>query len=151
MNYTDHHLDPHGGYVTDGGRQVERNAARVLDLYPAANVERTRDAIQIDIRTDTDGERGVTVLVTPEAYELRLPTIEWTAGAYGPADSTRYITRAKAHRLTDEVLASLLQEAIARRDAEFVPCRYCGCPTPPEHRHRDACHGCAEQHLGVDH
>jgi hypothetical protein len=151
MNHTDHHLTPHGGYVTDGGRQVERNAARVLDLYPTANVERTRDAVQIDIRTDADGERGITVLVTPEAYELRLPTIEWTAGACGPADSTRYIKRVKAQRLTDEALASRLQEAIARRDAEFVPCRYCGRPTPPEHQHRDACHGCAEQHLDVVH
>ena len=151
MNRIDHHLDPHDDYVTHGGRHVERNAARVLEHYSTAHIERTRDANQIDIRTDTDGERGVTVLVTPEAYELRLPTIEWTACAYGPAASTRYFKRVNAHRLTDEALASLLQEAIARRDAEFIPCRYCGRPTPPEHRHRDVCHGCAERHLGVVH
>ena len=120
MNPINPRLDPNERYATSGGRLVEANASRVLDLYPHAHVTRTRDAIQIDIRTDPDEARGATVLVTPEAYELRLPTIEWTAGAYGPAASTRYFKRVNGHRLTDEALASLLQETIARRDAEFI-------------------------------
>ena len=144
-------LDPDQQHPSDGGRLVERNAARVLDLYPHAHVSRTRDAIQIDIHTDPDGERGVTILVTPEAYELRLPTIEWTSGAYGPAASTRYLKRVTTRKASGEALEALIRDAIARRDAEFRPCRYCSRPTPPEHRHRDVCHACAERHLDIVH
>lgn len=151
MTSLDPRLDPDRQYASDGGRLVERNAARVLDLYPHAHVTRTRDAVQIDIHTDPDGERGVTILVTPEAYELRLPTTEWTAGAYGPVASTRYLKRVTVRKAEGDVLEELIQDAIARRDTEFIPCRYCGRPTPPEHRHRDACHGCAERHHGVVH
>lgn len=151
MSPTDPRLDADRRYATDGGRLVEANAARILDLYPNAHVARTRDVIQIDIRTDADEARGVTVLVTPEAYELRLPTVEWTAGPYGPAASSRYLKRVRARTAEGQALDELLGDAIARRDAEFVPCRYCGRPTAPEHRHRDTCHGCTEHHLGVIH
>ena len=151
MSLTGCPLDPNGTYASDGGRLVERNAARILEIYPLAHVERTRDAIQVDIRTSHAPERGLTILVTPEAYEIRLPTIEWTAGAYGPAASTRYLKRVRAGCVTDEAIRILLEDAIGRRDSEFVPCRYCGQPTPPEHRHGRACHACAERRLGVVH
>ena len=151
MTHPDPRLDPDRQYASDGGRLVERNAARVLDRFPRAQVTRTRDVIQIDIHTDPDGERGVTILVTPEAYELRLPTTEWTAGAYGPASSTRYLKRVTVRKAEGDALEELIREAIARRDAEFIPCRFCGPPTPPEPRQSDVCHGCAEAHLGVVH
>jgi hypothetical protein len=144
-------LDMGNDFVSEGGRLVEYNAARVLNLYPSAHVTRTRDAIQVDVRTDADEERGVTVLVTPEAFEIRLPTIEWTMGAYGPVHSTRYVKRVGADGLMDTALADLLANAITKRDAEFIPCRFCGTPTPPEHRHGKACHGCSERHLAVVH
>ena len=150
MNTPEPHLDL-GQHSSDGERLVEHHAARVLELYPLAHVSRTLDAIQIDIHTDPDGERGVTVLVTPEAYELRLPTTEWTAGAYGPAGSTRYLKRVTTRKTAGEALDAIIRDAIARRDAEFQPCRYCERPTPPEHSHRDVCHACAERHLRVDH
>ena len=150
MSSSDDRLDP-DAYASEGGRLVDRNAARILERYPVAHVERTRDTIQIDIRTSRDPERGVSIVVTPEAYELRLPTIEWTAGAYGPAPSTRYLKRVKVDNVSDKALAELIETAIARRDAEIIPCRYCSQPTPPEHRHGRACHGCAERQIGIVH
>ena len=60
-------------------------AERVLVVLPGAMLERTRDAIQFD----WGGEQGIVLLVGPEALELRLPTVEWTKGAYGPARSSR--------------------------------------------------------------
>jgi hypothetical protein len=130
MTPADDLLDPAGTHATEGERRVDRNVARVLELCPTTHVERTRDVIRVDIRTSHYPERGVTILVTPEAFELRLPTVEWTAGAYGPAASSRYLKRVRAERLTDEALVELIDDAIARRDAEIVPCRYCGQHTP---------------------
>ena len=77
-------FDPEGRYAADGSRLVERNAERVIALMPEGRIERTRDSLQIDI----GDERGIVVLVTPEAFEIRLPTVEWTCGAYGPAASS---------------------------------------------------------------
>ena len=69
-------LGPEEKYPSDGLRQVEINAERVLVLLPKSIVERTRDCIQLNC----DGEDGIVVLVTAEAIELRLPTVEWTMG-----------------------------------------------------------------------
>jgi hypothetical protein len=70
-------IDPDGRYPADGLRTVERRALCVLAMLPDARVERTRDAIQID----HGAEEGIVLLVTAEALELRLPTVEWTWGA----------------------------------------------------------------------
>lgn len=77
-------LDPENKYPSSGPLYVERNANRVLALLPESTIERTRDCIQIDC----GGEEGIVVLVTPEAIELKLPTIEWVS-SYWPATSSR--------------------------------------------------------------
>jgi hypothetical protein len=74
-------IDPRIEFPSEGLRQVERLALRVLKYLPLAEVTRTRDVIQLD----DGGEEGIIVLVTAEKVELRLPTVEWTQGAYGPA------------------------------------------------------------------
>jgi hypothetical protein len=76
---------------------VEVNADRVLAQLPKSTIERTRDCIQIDC----GGKEGIVILVTPEAIELRLPTIEWTRGAYGPAASSRLWKRVEISKITD--------------------------------------------------
>ena len=70
-------LDPEDKYPSEDPLQVEVNADRVLAQLPKSTIERTRDCIQIDC----GGQEGIVILVTPEAIELRLPTIEWTRGA----------------------------------------------------------------------
>ena len=138
-------FDSEDRYPADGLRRVEENAERVTALMPEGRIERTRDAIQIDV----NDERGVVVLVTPEALEIRLPTVEWTCGSHGPAASSRLWRRVKAENLSDEGLSELLQKASAARAAEFKKCRYCGELVPPERRTGRACHGCASGHEGI--
>jgi hypothetical protein len=130
------------GYLTT----ADLNAERVLPLLAEARVTRTPNVTEVVI----DGERGVVVLVTAEAFELRLPTVEWTAGTHAPAETSRLWRRLNANRLPDAELAAEIERARTARAAEFVPCRYCGRRTPPEYRvGEDVCHSCAEQHDGV--
>jgi len=140
-------LDPENKYPSDGLRHVERNANRVLALLSESTVERTRDCIQIYC----GGEKGIVILVTPEVIELRLPTVEWTMGSYGPAASSRLWKRIQESEITDRDLETLLIEALKERQNEFRNCRYCKESLPPEHMHDDVCHGCAEKYLGVVH
>lgn len=66
-------IDPDGKYDFGDLRHFEKFALRVFDLLPGAEVERTRDVIQIG----HGGDEGIIILVTPEVLELRLPTLEW--------------------------------------------------------------------------
>ena len=126
--------------------RVERNALRVLRLVTATSVERTRDVIQVDV----GDECGIVIVVTPDTIELRLPTIEWIHGAYGPRPSSRPWTRLDPDQLDDSELLASIDQARAAREAEFTVCRYCGLSFPPEHRiAEDVCHGCASAHEGV--
>lgn len=140
-------LDPEERYPSEGLRCVEKNAERVLFLLSESTVERTRDCIQIDC----GGEEGIVILVTPEVIELRLPTVEWTMGPYGPTASSRFWKRVEISKITDIELETLLKEAQKKRQSEFRNCRYCERRLPPEHMHGDVCHGCAEIYLGVVH
>lgn len=140
-------IDPEGRYQLGELRQFERFVLRVLDVLHDARVERARDVVQI---TEND-ERGIIVFVTPEAIELRLPTLEWPhPGIPGPC--SHLWKRVMWDRISDAELSQLLQEAQQARARQFTTCRFCGQQVPPEHRHeRDVCHGCAEAHLGIVH
>ena len=72
MNEKHIHVEPEEKYPSNDLRQAEKTAVRVLDMLPGAVVERTGDCIQIDY----DEEKGIIVLVTAEAIELRYPTVE---------------------------------------------------------------------------
>jgi len=143
-----HRVDPEHRYPADGLRTVEALALHVLERLPSGEVSRTRDVIQID----DGGEEGICLVITAEFLELRLPSIEWTCGAYGPARTSVLWKRVKWGGLSDERLDELLTTARRVRDAQFRKCRFCGERFPPERRHNgDVCHGCAEKHLGVVH
>lgn len=141
--------DRHFGLLelTGGGLRVEHNANRVLAILPGATVTRTEHVVQLEL----PGARGLVALVTAETLELRLPTVEWTQGVYDPVPASRLFRRVKVAGLTDERLSALIDEAVATRRAEFKKCRFCGDEVPREHRHGNACHGCAEKHLGICH
>lgn len=128
-------------------RQFEEQATNVLRFFPESTVERTRDAIQLNVQ----GERGIVLLLTPEALEVRLPTVEWTHGAYGPASSSNLWQRVLWEGIDTADVYAFCTEALQMRIAQFVPCRFCGRAFPPEQRHDDVCHGCAERELGIVH
>lgn len=141
-------IDPKNHYPSDCLRRVEQYALDVLQLLPGARVSRTRDVIQLEVGAD----EGIVVLVTAEALELRLPTVEWTCGAYGPAPASRLwkrVTWSKIERGQAD-LAQLLAAAQAARTAEFRTCKYCSRQVPPEHMHsRTVCQSCASTHEGI--
>jgi hypothetical protein len=51
---------------------VDKKAERVLSLLSESIIERTRNCIQINF----GGQDGIVILVTPEAIEFRLSTVE---------------------------------------------------------------------------
>ncbi len=139
-------IDPDARYPSECPRQVEALALRVRGFLPGCALARTRDAVQFD----DAGDEGIVVLVTAEAIELRLSTVEWTCGPYGPAPASRLWKRVRARDLSDERLRELIDAARRVRQREFRRCRFCGERVPPEHRFdKDTCHGCASSHLQV--
>ena len=48
------------------------------------------------------GQEGIVVLVTAEAIELRLPTVEWTSGTHNPVETSRAWKRLAADGLEDK-------------------------------------------------
>lgn len=128
-------------------RPFEEQATNVLRFFPEATIARTRDAIQLNVHS----ERGIVLLLTPEALEVRLPTVEWTHGAYGPAASSTLWQRVLWESISTADVYALCMDALSVREKQFVPCRFCGREFPPEHRHDDVCHGCAERELGIVH
>jgi predicted RNase H-like nuclease len=132
--------------VGGGETRVALNAGRVRELLPRAQATVTAHVAEFVV----EGEDGVIVLVTAETIELRLPTTEWTHGTHGPAAASRLFRRLESDGLSDARLASELERARAARRSEFAVCRYCGRPTPPEHRtSTDVCHSCASEHEHV--
>lgn len=143
-------IDPDGRYVSQhsGLRLVEERALDILAHLQAPAVTRTRDAIEIS----SGGEKGVVLLVTAEALELRLPTVEWTHGSHGPADASRLWRRVEWEDLQPGEYGDLIGAAMNARQMEFRQCKYCKREFPPEHRESDdVCHGCSERHEGVVH
>jgi hypothetical protein len=59
------------------------------------------------------GHTGVTLLVAPEALEVRLPTIEWTTAYGGPTASSRFWKRVRGTSIGNS--DDCLLEPIERR------------------------------------
>ena len=126
---------------------AERHAIILQSLFPTAVMASSGDVVRVEI----DGDRGCFVLITAEAAEIRLPTVEWTMGAYGPRGSSRYWKRVAVRETPAGYrrLGQLIAAALAARRAEFEPCRFCKQQFPPEHMTGDACHGCASANRGI--
>ena len=147
-------LDPDGRYPDWGLRVVDKVALQVHELIPESQVERTRDVYQFTL----DDPGGLIVVVTPEALEIRLPTVGWTSGYAGPMSSSRLHKRVRfvnGAEVEVENVAKLISLARRKRQQETRPCAFCQTPTPPEHAHsvdgKWVCHGCSERHLGIVH
>ena len=135
-------------------RVVEHFALLVLELLPKGKVERTRDVVQIEHVGRYD---GIVLIVTKEALELRLPTVEWMCGAYAPAEASDLWKRVtwkklknKSSQIDKDKLAEYIETAKEERRKQFAECKYCKRKYPPESRiSDDVCHGCATTYEGV--
>ncbi|MBL1178846.1 hypothetical protein [Pantanalinema sp. GBBB05] len=138
--------NPQALFALDEVTIVEQKALMLLEHLPGAEVERTRDLIQINY----NGTEGIVLFVTPEALELRLPTVEWTAGSYAPKPSSKLWKRLQWNQVWANELPDLLQATLTARRREFRNCRYCHKPFAIEHMFsKTACHSCASLHEGV--
>ncbi len=121
---------------------------RSIDPARSVTIER---AIHV-CKTINGAEVEVTIVLTPEAFEVRLPAGCWN----GPAELVSYDRSWKRLSWQDveaggsvqEVVCALVEEGLGERAREFATCRYCGKPFPPEHRDGDACHVCLSEHEG---
>lgn len=157
---------------TDQPELSERHMARVKAMYPDAIIGPTHHdlhvwldwcaeldgdipdlvADQIDPRPTLaiGGDRGVVIRFAGAEVQALLPTVVWLHPHVPTSALIRHRT-AVASELDDEGLRSFIAACMRDREAQFRPCRICRELVPPEHRHGDVCHGCAERHLGVCH
>lgn len=137
-------------YSLDGLRTFERYAFQVLEAFPGARAERTKDAIQINLGEFGD-ETGVIVILTPDAVELRLPDIEWV-GSHTPVSVNHLWQKIEGQQLQSVDLVKWVKSGQRARQQTFRECKYCGKKNPPGWMHReDVCDSCAEKHLGIIH
>jgi hypothetical protein len=130
-----------------GPFQTDSHALELLQLLPGAELTRTRDVIQLD----EPDRRGIVALVTPEALELRMPTIEWQ-GPHTPVLGSKLWRRVEWRTLKKGDLARLVAAARRARARQFRRCTHCGELFEPGHMHdAHTCQGCAERYLGVVH
>lgn len=138
--------NPQEFFALDEATIVEQKALMLLEHLPGAEIERTRDLIQINY----NGAEGIVLFITSEALELRLPTVEWTSGSYAPKPSSKLWKRLQWNQVWANELPDVLQAALTARRREFRNCRYCHKPFAIEYMFsKTACHSCASLHEGV--
>lgn len=69
------YVEPGNRYPITKLRQFEMYALKIVEQLPGARAERAPDVIQISLGDFSD-EKGLVLILTPEAIELRLPTIK---------------------------------------------------------------------------
>lgn len=128
--------------------QLEKNALKILKHLEGAIVERTSDSIQINY----NDLKGITVLVTSEAFEIRLPTIEWAGGAYDPVQTSDLWKRIEIEEINDDEIQGLLHLGLKEQVKHLGTCEYCKKEFHESQMDGETvCHGCAERELGVLH
>lgn len=143
-----HLIDPRGCYSGEELRDFESCALKVLEVLPNAKLERTRDAIQIDF-ADFSNERGIVIILTPEAIEFRLPIVKWL-GTHTPTSSSQLWQRVDLMQLKNADLTQLIASAQSAQQQTFRECKYCKNKNPSGWMSsQDICQSCAEKYLGV--
>ncbi len=135
-------------------RYFVRLAKNLSLLLPEATVERTRDVIQITC-PEVDYPKslqdyGVILLFMPNFMEICLPFTDWVT-PYSPIRSSSSWKRFDINSINEDELSELIKQGRKARRRQFKKCKYCEKRFPPEHRHGDVCHGCAESNLGIVH
>jgi hypothetical protein len=152
-------VDPQGLYPSEGLTGCEHRCLDVLEAVREAGLHaaaptRTRDVFQLDVPVDGGEDLDfVSLVVTEEALEARLPAIEWTTGYAGPTVVTTLWRRERFSRLRGRALGRFLAQAVGAHRARFVTCPRCkqrfGPGQTSELDGQAVCHGCAERFHGV--
>lgn len=138
------------GPNSEGGfTKAERQALQVIAWRSPHVVERTRNVIEVRFPDLRDRDFELTLLVTAEAVELRLPTIEWTMGAYAPAMSSVLWKRLTWAKVEEAGVATVLDRLAAALGRTLRTCRHCREKFLPSRMAGRACHGCATEFEGV--
>jgi hypothetical protein len=144
------YIEPGQRYPVTELRLFEEYALQILEMLPGACAERTPDVIQINLGDFRD-EKGIVVIVTPEAIELRLPTLEWL-GPHTPVESSKLWRRLKLNSSKKFDIAQLITSAQEAQSQTFGVCKFCSQKLPSGWMfRRDVCQSCAEKHLGIVH
>jgi hypothetical protein len=132
---------------TDTPTRAEQLTMEIVRQFPSAAVTPLLGVVYIEI----PGERGCVAMITAETVDIRLPTIEWTCGSYGPRRASRPWKRIRLPQSSraGRKLLRAIEAALAYRQSEFKPCTFCKEEFPPESRTDDACHDCSSKHRQI--
>ncbi len=142
-------------YQTRAAKVAERLASHLFEATDHLFEAAIHEACDVFVVEDTGNPMSAIVaVVTSDALELRLPTVEWTAGSHGPKRSTQLWQRLSLDEVdNDRLLRERLQAAGEARRRQWESCTHCGRDVPLEHRHQGGdhpcCHGCAGEHHSV--
>lgn len=93
-------------------------------------------------------EDGLVLVVTDDALELRLPTLEWHI--HTPRAVSKLWRHISLQEQPELDLRQLIADAQASQKETFGDCKYCGALKPEGWMHgKDVCQSCAENILGV--
>lgn len=145
MSNPRHQIGPDLFGESDSLRPFEYIARRVLDLVPGARYARTRDVVEITYEAN---DETFVILLTPEAIEMRLPTVDWVT-PYTPVASTTLWKRVALAKVDPVSLPSLIAGARLAYVRTLRACKYCKQKFAPCHMTRTACHDCATKCEGV--
>lgn len=96
-----------------GDLEFEQFTHQVWRLLIKAKVERTSEVIQL-ATGDFQDELGLIILISPDAMELRLPTLDWS-GPHTPVNTSRLWQRLALDELKESQLSQLIVEAQAQQ------------------------------------
>ena len=138
----------------DDDRYFVRLAKHLSQFLPEATVERTRDVVQFTCPEvdypESLRDYGVIIFLMPDYLEVCLPSTDWVT-PYLPIPTSTSWKRFEINSINEDGLLELVEQGRKARRRQFRRCKYCEKKFPPEHRHGNVCHGCAERELGVVH
>lgn len=147
-NLLEIYIEPGQRYPVTELRRFEEYALQILEMLPGARAERTPDVIQINLGDFRD-EKGIVVILTPEAIELRLPTLQWL-GPHTPVASSKLWKRINLDNSKNFDIAQLIASAQEAQAQSFGVCKFCSQKLPSGWMsQQDICQSCAEKHLGI--
>ena len=143
-------IDPDGRYPSECLTSIEERAREVMAWRSPCRLERTQNVIEIQFPDPGDSDAVLVALVTNDALELRLSTIEWTCGSHGPALASDLWKRLTWTEVDEVGGVAVPLTALAEAHRERLErCDYCEQLFLPARMSDSACHGCAEKHDGV--
>lgn len=147
-NLLEIYIEPRQRYPVTELRTFEEYALQILEMLPGARAERTPDVIQINLGDFRD-EKGIVVILTPEAIELRLPTLEWL-GSHTSVRSSKLWKRINLDNSKNFDIPQLIASAQEAQAQTFGVCKFCSQKLPSGWMsQQDICQSCAEKHLGI--